>query len=43
MAVGIYPIAVDHPQEYRPQERPANLRINGGAVDAVGISHGYTQ
>jgi hypothetical protein len=36
-AVGIHPMAVDNSWQYRPQESPANLRINEGAGDAVGI------
>jgi hypothetical protein len=35
-AVGIHPMAVDNSGQYRPQESPANRRINEGAVDAGG-------
>jgi hypothetical protein len=35
-AVGIHPMAVDNSWQYRPQESPANRRINEGAIDAVG-------
>jgi hypothetical protein len=37
VAVGNHPKAVDHPQQYRQRESPANRRINDGAGDAVGI------
>jgi hypothetical protein len=39
-AVGIYPMAVDNSWQYRPQESPANSRINEGTGDAVGILMG---
>jgi hypothetical protein len=39
-AVGNHLMAVDHPQQYRPEESPANRCITGGAGDAVGIYQG---
>ena len=36
-AVDNDPLAVDHLQQYQPQESPANRRINDGAGDAGGI------
>src|SRR5215213_11305524 len=35
-AVGIHPMAVANSCQYRPQESPANRRINESAGDAVG-------
>jgi hypothetical protein len=36
-AVGVHPIAVDDPLQYRPQQSPAKHPTMGGAVDAGGI------
>jgi hypothetical protein len=40
-AVSNYPMAIYNSWQHRPQESPANRRINEGAGDAVGILLGF--
>jgi hypothetical protein len=37
VAVSNHTLTVDHPEQYQPQENPANRYISGTAGDAVGI------